>query len=389
MAIETVLLTLGLLLIFAKLLGEITERIGITPVVGQVVAGIILGPVLGFVVLDSFMENFIELGIVFVLLMAGLLVHYEDIKEHVYAASTLAVLGGMMSFGLGFLVGYVFFGDILVSIAIGIIFIASSDDVFFVILRKTGEFKSRFGKLAIATTATDNIVGILALSFFTFFVIHGSIQLSELFKLFLIAIGFYLIVLTAGEKFINRALNHVGKLLDEQILLSIPLSIVFILAVISNQIGLGIATGAFLAGMTMAKNRFTETIILPKVRVVSDGFVTPLFYSAIGTLVAFSNLNFLFIIVLTIAIIIGKYVGCGLIGSLVGIKNPEERKFIGVMMIPRGDYNIAVAQIALTLGVFLAFPSIYTSVIFSIILTIILTPILLKFVYSKNKFRVS
>jgi len=51
------------------------------------------------------------------------------------------------------------------------------------------------------------------------------------------------------------------------------------------------------------------------------------------------------------------------------------------MMVPRGDSNIVIAQIALLLGVITQ--DIYTSVIFSIILTIILTPVLLKMFVGK------
>lgn len=385
MAIETMLLGLGLLLLVAKIFGEATERIGVTSLVGQIVAGIVLGPILfeiwGIVLIEQgpFFSGVIDLGIIFILFMAGLAVRFEDVKNHVYTASALAVAGGLLSFVLGFAVGFFMFNSIIIGVAIGIIFISTGDGVLFTLLRKFGEIRTRLGKMVIAVTAADDIMGILALSFFTFFIFHGSIAVDELFKLFLIAIGFYLVILSVGTRIVGKILDWSGNLLDEQILFSVPLGIVFLLAVLSQNIGLGIATGAFLGGMTMARHRFTDDIITPKIKVMADGFIIPLFYAAVGTLLTFAGLDILLVIILTVAAVVAKYVGSGLCSSFFRIRG-EDKKMIGLFMIPRGDYNIAVAQIALSLGVFAGLAHLYTSIIFAIIITVIITPVLFRLI---------
>jgi Kef-type K+ transport system membrane component KefB len=270
----------------------------------------------------------------------------------------------------------------MVSLAIGIIFISTGDAVLFTVLQRTGEMKTRRGKLAIATTTADDIVGVLALSFFTFLFLYGSINFQELFTLFLIAIGFYVIMLTVGMKIINKIIGLAGYMADEQILFSIPIGIVFLLAVMSENIGLGIATGAFLAGMAMAKSRFKEEIIIPKLKIISDGFVIPVFYALIGTYLIFAGINIPIVILLTAAAILGKILGTMALGKLLGMRT-EDTKVIGVLMTPRGDYNLAVSQIALALGVFSAYTGLYTSVVFSIILTILIAPILIKITIGK------
>lgn len=378
MAIETAVFSIGLLLITAKILGEITDRIGITPVVGQVLAGIVIGPLFGLLNLGPIDDIMVDLGIIFILFLAGLSIKFEDIRDNVYTASSVAVSAGLVSFVFAFIASYFIFHSVVVSIAFGIILISTANSVLFSILGKLGELKTQMGKMVVSITAADDIVAILALSFFTFFIVNGSIVIGDLFRLFLIAIGFYLVVLTAGSRIINKIIDYSSNLMDEQILLSVPLAIVFILAFLSDGSGLGIATGAFLAGMTMAKSRFVETIIEPKTKIISDGFVIPLFYAIIGSSIILQNIDVFLIIVLTTAAVLGKYIGSVMLSPFVGFKRSEDKKFIGLSMIPRGDYNIAVAHIALTLGVFAGYESAYTSAIFTIILTIIITPILLK-----------
>jgi len=340
------LLILGLMLITAKILGEITERLGITSIVGEVLAGILLVPVLGLFSMEGIMfDEIVKIGIIFILFIAGLGVRFEDFKKDIYRSSALALCCSVVSFILGFLVGYFILDSFLSGLAIGIILLTTSNSIVFTLLRKIGELKSHVGRSIVSATIADDIIGILALSFFTFFLVHNNVAFNDLFELFLIAAGFYLIILTAGSKIMNKIIDLLGNMIDEQILFSIPLGIIFILAVISENIGLGVATGAFLGGMAIANNRFIDTVIMPKVKVISDGFIIPLFYAFAGAMISLSGINLLFIL---------------LILAIASI----------------GNYNIIVAQIAFSFGVITQ--GVYTSLICAIILTIIITPILLK-----------
>ncbi len=380
--IAEILFGLAVLLIAAKIFGEIAERLGVGALVGQIIAGVVVGPLLGIVVLNDFLKEFVGLGIVFILFHAGLGVKFEDIKQNLYTASGFALAGGLLSFALGFLVGFIFLHDVMVALVIGIIFISTGDAVIFTVLRRIGEMKTQRGKLIIATTAADDIVGILALSFFTYLFIQGTVNLQAVFQLFLIAIGFYLIMLTAGMRVIRYITDVLGFSTDEHILFAVPVAIAFLLAVVAENIGLGIATGAFIAGMAMAKSRFKDTIIVPKVSLLADGFVIPIFYALIGTFLVFSGIDIALIVFLTAAVILGKVVGVMALGKALGMRS-DDTKMIGILMTPRGDYNLAVSQIALGLGMFSIYTGLYTSIVFSIILTIIITPVLLKAVIGK------
>lgn len=368
------LLSLGLLLLFAKVFGEIAERIGVASLVGEIIAGIFIGPLLGVAQLGTFMNVIMTLGIVFLLFYSGLEVKLEDIRSDLYMASTLATLGGVASAVLASAVGYYFFHDVLTAIIIGIILISTSNGTVFRLLLKTGNFKTAIGRLVIATTIADDVVSILALSFFTSLVLKSGVYVNELFTLLLISLGFYLFLLTAGTRVFNRFLAVTGLFRDEQVFLAMPVSIAFLASVFTENLGLSFATGAFLTGMAMSKSRFAETIIVPKMGVVSNGFIIPLFYAAVGTLIIFSGINYSLILLLLVAALLGKLVLFAA-GYFIGLTT-NEAKMLGIIMTPRGDSNIVFAQIALLLGTISL--GLYSSLIFVIIATTLLAPVLLR-----------
>ncbi len=378
--IEQILLSMAVMLLFAKLLGEVAERFGVASLVGEITAGVLLGPVLGWVVLGDFLNGFLTFGVIFLLFIAGLEVKFDDIKKYTYRASFLAAAGGLLSFILGFMVGMYFFSNTLIALAIGTVMISTSNGALFLVLMRTGEFDSRLGKMIIAISIADDIVGILGLSFFNMYV-NQQVSVFHVFSVFLVSIGFYIFILEFGSKTIGKFLHKINIFRDEHILFTIPIAIAFILAYVTNNLGLSVATGAFLAGMAMANSQFAEPVITQKVNIMARGFLVPLFYASIGTLLIFAELNVVLVAAVITAAILGKLVGCGLFSWFIGARR-DEMKLIGFSMLPRGDENIVILQIILLLGAITT--GVYTSLVFAIASTTIIAPILIKLVYRKR-----
>ncbi len=379
MPLESVLLSIGLLLLFAKVLGEITERFGVSSLLGEICSGIILGPLVGIVIIGPFLENFITLGIIMLLFLAGLEVKFDDIRNNVYIASALAMGAGFLSFILGMLVGLYFFNNFLVGFAIGTVLVSTSNGTLFMLLMKTKHFHTPTGRLIVATTIADDVVGLIALSLFSFY--SGNVTsnvITDVSALFFITIGLYLVVLTAGEKIIRRVIGLASKFHDEQIMLALPLVIALLAGYVTQNLRLSMAAGAFLAGMTVANTEFTASVIEPKAKLLGHAFLIPLFYASIGTLLVLSDLNAFLILSILGAAVFGKVFGSAIVGKFAGF-GFHDIKLISISLIPRGNENIALAQIVFGLGLISA--SLYTSIIFAMIGTVILTPILMKLFY--------
>ncbi|MDI6721831.1 MAG: cation:proton antiporter, partial [Candidatus Aenigmarchaeota archaeon] len=360
--------------ISAKILGAITERIGITPLVGYIFSGIFLGPVLGMVFVSDFINNFIMIGIIVVLFLAGLEVRYDDIKQSTYRASFLAITGGVLSFIAGFLVGWYFFNSIIIGIAIGTILVSSSNIMLFSILQKTGHFDTHIGRFIVAITIADDVVGIVFLSMFNFMVKHGAVDPFDLMKIFFLSVGFYLFILTFGSKIFSRMIKRLSLFRDEFVLLAIPLAIALFVSFVTENIGLSLATGAFLAGMAIASSDLKD-VIQTKTKIISEGFLEPVFYASIGTLLIIANVDYGIIAIIFIVSVIAKLIGAGVLSRFFGFSR-RECTLIGISMMPRGNENIVIAQIIFALGVISI--ALYSSIVFAIIATVIISPILVK-----------
>lgn len=375
------LLAVPILLLFAKAGGLLAERFGISSLVSEIISGAI-AIYFNLIKIDAYVDDILGLGIIFILFIAGMSVKFEDLEDQMYKASTLAIAGGLLSSAIAFVVSFVFFNDLLVSFIIAIAFVSTDDGTTMRLLSSTGRLKSRVGKIIVASSISDDILGILCLSFFTKLVELKNIAINDIMRLFFVSIGFYFFILTVGRRVNNSFFNFVTKTFrNEYILFSLPIAIMFLLSVFSDKLGLGISAGAFLAGMIFSKSNLVETVIEPKVKLLSHGFFIPLFFALIGTKIIMSNIDIMLVLSLTVVAILGKYIGSGQLSRIFGYRK-DEANVIGLISIPRGDYTIIISQIALNLGVITI--AIYSSLITVAALTIILSPVLLR-IFTENK----
>lgn len=371
------LFQIAVVLIFAKILGELAERLKFSTLFGEVIAGIIVGPLIGWVQPSAFLEQIAQFGAIFLMFIIGLNTRFDDVKKDIYRDSFLAVLGAALSFAAGFGVGYYFFHDVAIGLVLGVAIGSTSTVVSLRSLIDVGEFRTNlYHKITMILTA-DDVVAILALSLLTSYMTFGAVELWKILALFFAVLGFFFLILTAGGKFVPPIIDFFGQLKDEQILLSIPLVILFIVSFASEQVGIAAVTGAFLAGMAMNRSPVAESVITPKVKTIGYGFFIPLFfaYAALSLDLSFLVTNINIILILLAAAAVTKFVGCGLASRLDGLRL-REQVIMGAAMIPRGEYAIIVAQTAL--GFSMVTPQIYTIVISFVLLSMLVTPLVLR-----------
>ena len=373
----SILLSLALLMIGAKSLGYVFERIKLSSLVGEILAGIILGPILGLIVPSDQLAQFTGLGILFFLFLIGLSTKFEEFGKDVYDSSFIALGGALLSFAAGFLIGWLAFGSFNAGLFMGVALISTSTAMSIRSLVDTGRFHTRAGKTIVTVALADDIIAILALALLTTYMTLGAVRIWEVMTLFFAIMGFLMIVLTVGSSIVGSILSFFNVIRDEYIIIAASIAILFIIAFVSEHIGVAAVTGAFLAGLAMSKSQLTENNIIPKAKTIGYGLFIPIFfaYSAI-TFHLDSFISYFWLIVALAAVaIFAKSFGCGFVSSRFGFRGMEKR-IIGFGMSPRGEYTIITAQLALAAGIIAA--PIYTVVISVVLMTIIVTPILLR-----------
>lgn len=370
------LLGIALLLLGAKVFGYVFEKLKVSSLVGEIFAGILIGPVFGLVTPNGTLGEIAGFGILFFLFLIGLSTRFDDFSRNVYEPSFIALGGALLSFFGGYLVGYIVFSNLNIGIFLGVALLSTSTAMSIRALVDTGKFPTRAGKTLLAIDLADDVIATLALALLSAYISLGNIKIWETVSLFLTIIGFFLVILTVGSNIVSKLLSLIQRIKDEHVIIATSIAFLFLIAFVSEHIGVAAVTGAFLAGIAMNKSQLTKTVIIPKVKTIGYGLFIPLFfaYSAIifDTKSFFSY--FWFIVLLIVVGVIGKLVGCGYTSNYFNFKGVEQ-KIIGFGMIPRGEYSIITAQIVLTAGIITV--PIYTIVISFVILTIVLTPILI------------
>ena len=99
-----ILLSLFLILLSAKLMAELFERLRQPAVVGEILAGVVIGPsLLGWVAPSDLIGVLAEIGVIFLLFNVGLETKPKDILQVGVRALVVAVLGVVLPFIAGYL----------------------------------------------------------------------------------------------------------------------------------------------------------------------------------------------------------------------------------------------------------------------------------------------
>ena len=185
------LLAFASALLAAKLLGELSERIGQPSVLGELVAGVLLGPsVLGLVPLSVGFSLLAAIGIVLLLFEVGLETDLEDLLRVGGPALAVAV-GGMT---LPFLGGYWLTRAVgyspLAAVFVGAALTATSISMTARLLAELGALKSREGQIILGAAVADDVLGLVVLAVVSRIAERAGIDWYSIARAGLLSVGF-------------------------------------------------------------------------------------------------------------------------------------------------------------------------------------------------------
>lgn len=375
---DTMLWSMLLVVVSAKLLAEAAERLNQPAVVGELMAGIVIGPaVLGWVKPDDFLAALSELGVLFLLFRVGLELEDFQPAKLGFTAAVVAVCGVVVPFGMGWAIMWAFGEPRLETIFVAAAMVATSVGITAKVLAEKGLLQETSSKIILAAAVIDDVLGLLVLAVVSS-VARGRVNLVELVSTAALAVGFTVVVAQWGKPAMDRMLPRVqARLRGSDSDFTLALVLLFGLSLLASFTGVAAIVGAFLAGMALTSS--VNRGVHDRMSGVT-GLLVPFFLVGIGLHMDLSALReprYLLIgVVILAAACISKFIGCGLGAYRQGRK---EAVRIGVGMIPRGEVGLVVAQIGL--GMKVIPPPIYSVVVFMSIATTLIAPPLLKLAY--------
>ncbi|HEX8652211.1 MAG TPA: cation:proton antiporter [Pyrinomonadaceae bacterium] len=405
-----VLVGVAVILIVAKVCGELFERIGQPAVLGELIGGIIVGnlALFGLTIAEPLKTNQVigalaEIGVILLLFEVGLESDLGEMLEVGWSSLLVAVVGVVAPFFLGWGVAAYFLPDEarLGHIFIGAVLCATSVGITARVLKDMKRLVTREARIILGAAVIDDVLGLLILA-----VIAGAITAAaqaatlSIFEVIWIAakaILFLVGALAAGHLVVPHLLRGASRFEGRGVLLTLAISFCFLLAWAAARVGLAPIVGAFAAGLVLDEVHFHSgrehrELNLNDLLTPVSAVLVPIFFVLMGLKVelrAFAKPELLgFAGLLTLVAIIGKQV-C----SLAIIERGVNRLAVGLGMIPRGEVGLIFAGIGATLmlpnaqGVKepVINSSTFGAVVIMVIITTLVTPPLLKWSMARTK----
>jgi Kef-type K+ transport system membrane component KefB len=396
--VAPVALALVVILVAAKLGGDLAMRLGQPAVLGELVFGVVLGN-LGLVGFDGLqwfssdvhLDMLARIGVLILLFEVGLESTVGQMLKVGWTALRVAILGVAAPFALGWAVGAWLLPDhsVYVHAFLGATLCATSVGITARVLKDLGRSQSDEARVILGAAVIDDVLGLVVLAVVTGVIAAadrgGALSIGEVAWTVSKATGFLVGALVVGVWLSPRLFSLAAKLRARGVLLALGLALCFFLSWLADAIGLAPIVGAFAAGLVLEDlhyRRFVERGepgLEELVHPVS-AFLVPVFFVLMGMrtdLRSFLEPGVLGLAAaLTLAAILGKQ-ACSLGVGGRGV----DRLTVGLGMIPRGEVGLIFANIglALTLG---GKPVIdratFSAVVVMVIVTTMVTPPALK-----------
>ncbi len=392
------LLTLLILLLCAKIFGELLHHLGFSALIGEVAVGIVLGPaVFGWIKPDAYIEAVAMLGLIVLMLVAGMNSRFDMLMKVKFKAFVISVSGVAVSFALGFGVTYAWSQQLLPSLFVAAVLSNTATEI---VIRITEH--SRFRDLMVGAALIDDILAVYILGILSTATLKHGLDFSVFIWSTLGIVAFFIIIGYLSHELVvkRNIMRKLWKFEQRGIPLAFAICLALALAVIAQRIGLHAIIGAYMAGLFIGRLRERPMVTLQsRVRLNTmlnsitnslQSLLTPMFFVFVGLsfginpstgeLLNWSQVNFLLLLALILAAFGGKLIGCGAGAAAVGYRGRELTE-MGTAMCARGSLELAVLQFGLLSGV--VDSELFAVMVLTTLITTILTPVLFKYVTRK------
>ena len=392
--VAAVVLALAVILVGAKLGGDLAVRLGQPAVLGELVIGIALGNLDLFGVTwfrslaaDPTLSILAQIGVVVLLFQVGLESTVRDMMKVGVSSFLVAVLGVATPFALGWGVGALLIPDETwyAHAFLGATLTATSVGITARVLADLGKGSTPEARVIVGAAVIDDVLGLVILAVVSGVIVgvdRGQpLSFGDTAGVVVKATVFLFGALGLGVVTSPRLFRFASRLRGRGVLLSIALAVCFVLAYLASAIGLATIVGAYAAGLILEDVHFKEFAKRGERRLAElvdpiASFLVPVFFVVMGLKVdlrAFARPEVLGLATLLIvAAIIGKQ-AC----SLGAVDPGLDRLSIGIGMVPRGEVGLIFASMGTTLtiaGQQVIDPGVFSAVVIMVVVTTLVTP---------------
>jgi monovalent cation:H+ antiporter-2, CPA2 family len=247
---------LAIILAAAGLAGWVCQRLGITAVVGYLVAGMMVGPYsrLALITQVDRIQLAAQVGLVFLLFAVGMRVSLRRLRRQGWTLGLTVVLSSGGLFYLARLLGALTGLDGTQSLFLAGMLMISSTVIVVHLLQVAGRSHDRAGQMALGISAWEDVVAMVMLTVLTTVVGLGGAGPTGTVLETLGRLGAFVVV--AGVLMllvVPWLLRRLSVTADGELQTLGLAGLLFVLAIVAQRAGFPLAMGAFLLGVVVAE----------------------------------------------------------------------------------------------------------------------------------------
>ena len=390
------------LLLVARLLGELLSRWGQPPVMGQLLAGIVLGPsILGHIFPGgetilfphaapqrAMLDGVAQLGVLLLLLLTGMETDLSVMRHSGRAALNVSLAGIALPFAVGMVAIELLPAPMLVkpeqrlllALFIGTALAVSSVKIVAALVRELGFVRRTVGQIILAAAIIDDAIGWIIVSVLLGLAQHGRVDVSGVVRSVLGTLVFLAFSFTVGRRLVFHVIRWTNdNFVSELPVITVILVIMGAMALVTDVIGVQTVLGAFVAGILIGESPILTRHIEEQLRGLIVALFMPVFFGLAGLITNVAALARPDMLLLTGGLIVvasvGKFSGAVLGGRLAGLTRAESLA-VGCGMNARGSTEVIIASIGLSMG--LINESFFTAIVVMALVTTLAMPPMLR-----------
>ena len=407
--VTPLLLGISIILLAAKVGGDLMVRVRQPAVLGELLVGVVLGNLVlvGFDGLEFLrpggahgggapgvagglaaltLDMLARIGVILLLFEVGLESNLHEMRKVGLSSFLVAVLGVVAPMGLGWLTSRWLLPDSSwhVHLFIGATLCATSVGITARVLKDLGKTDAAESKIILGAAVIDDVLGLVVLAVVQAMILQGTASPLEVVLIIGKALGFLVGAVVIGEWLSPRLFGIAAKLQVRGMLGITGLVFCFLLSWVASLLGLAPIVGAFAAGLILDEKHY-EQLRASDERSLEDWvlpittLLVPIFFVLMGFQVdlrSFLDPSVLLLAAgITVAAVLGKQ-AC----SLGVIGRGLDRFSVGIGMIPRGEVGLifaAIGQGLMDQGKPVIDPPVYSAIVVMVMVTTLVTPPLL------------
>ncbi|MBN2807774.1 MAG: cation:proton antiporter [Prolixibacteraceae bacterium] len=336
-----------IVIIFAlsTLVNMVFNRIKVPTAVGYLMTGIVAGPhLLSIVHAEHEIELLAEIGVILLLFTIGM----EFSLKHLLKIRRIVFLGGLfqvfVTAGAFYLVSGFYGLNWKTGIFIGFLAALSSSALVLKLLQERSELTSNYGRTVLGILIFQDLM-LVPLLLFTNMLGNAQMDIGREVVVLIIKAAFIIGLVYAGNKWLLPRLLHLIALTRNQELFMMSIFLICLaIALLTYQLGMSLAFGAFLAGLMISESPYSHNAFSNLIP-FKDTF-TSFFFVSIGMLLDLSFVvdNFQLVLMSVMLVLFIKSIVAGGTGFILG-HTFKGTVMVGLALSQVGEFSFILAKI--------------------------------------------